>query len=563
MSSFTFSNNLVEIGALTALVGSSVAESLILGNRGSAGVAWGATSSFGTISVVRACFAGACSGWLRESLGVRTTASDEAVGFELAQDSNRAGNLRRSMSEPLAIFCHNGRNVKTRAWTDVYAMDHRTSLMLRGMPDTAIGHPIQVFAYADYIFCRYRYALFQVPVLLLSVSKLVEVYVLRMHGASLLLRMVSAMPWIFFFLGAIVMETHEFLLGRKREPEFGERDIIAGQLPMAGRRGGIRKIVVGGPEDPRATTLTWRLFWAVGAAVSAASIILSYVAMAQEPRATIFIWTGFQLLWLGVRILVYHLAEPVNPMFQRLLVIRPWETLSADLKDRVVNLTLALGKSQTFVHPRGHYQYAEDAFTLRILRLVQNNPAPGDVYPLPTIHLPTARVEIAAIVGDTALSAAMWMTGSKTAPMDLYDSCVVVFVVPDAHRSAQRTVAVPAARVLSGVTFRPADVEAERGTPVFVPKGASNTGAGLVWWYWVPCAAGLWLEIRVPISSRAFSEQGLTVLGTHEASVRSDSQVSALLAAGKLNIGLKNVGELKDVVELSRKARNSFLELLT
>lgn len=110
MSSFAFGgNNLVEIGALTALVGSSVAESLILGNRGPAGVAWGATSSFGTISVVRACFSGACSGWLRESLGVRAAASDEAVGLELAQDSNRAGNLRRRMSEPLAIFCHNCR----------------------------------------------------------------------------------------------------------------------------------------------------------------------------------------------------------------------------------------------------------------------------------------------------------------------------------------------------------------------------------------------------------------------------------------------------------------------
>ncbi|KAJ7612786.1 hypothetical protein B0H17DRAFT_1341369 [Mycena rosella] len=327
MSSFAFSNNLVEIGALTALVGSSVAESLILGNRGAAGVAWGATSSFGTISVIKACFAGACNGWLRESLGVRGTASDEAVGLELAeltQDSNRVVNLRRKTTEPLAIFCHNSRDDKTRgAWTDVYAMDHCTSLLLRGIPDTAIGHPIQVFAYANYIFYRHRYTLFQVPTVLLSASKLTEVYVLWRHGAPLRLGMVLAAPWIFFFLGAIVIQTRENLLGRKRESEFGDRDIVAGQLPMVRRPGGVRKIVLGGSEDPRATTLTWRLFWAVGAAVSVASVVLSYVFMAQEPSTTVAIWAGFQLLWLGVRFLVYHLTEPANPMLERLLVVHP------------------------------------------------------------------------------------------------------------------------------------------------------------------------------------------------------------------------------------------------
>jgi hypothetical protein len=105
LGTFSFSNNLVEVGALTALVGSNVAESLVLGNRGAAGIAWAATSSFGTISVVKACFSGANSGWMRETLGIRTSSSDLALGLELPYDSNRAVRVRRNLGEPRAIFC--------------------------------------------------------------------------------------------------------------------------------------------------------------------------------------------------------------------------------------------------------------------------------------------------------------------------------------------------------------------------------------------------------------------------------------------------------------------------
>ncbi|KAJ7496531.1 hypothetical protein FB451DRAFT_1119384 [Mycena latifolia] len=554
MSSFTFSNNLVEVGALTALVGSSLAESLILGNRGAAGMAWAAASSFGTISIVKACLSGASSGWLRESLGIRSTASDEALGLELPQDSIRAGKLRRNLEEPLAIFCRGTRDVKGKtrkgAWTDVYAMEYSTSLMIRGIPETQVGSPTQVFAYANYIFYRHRYNLFQIPALLLSAAKVTEVYVLWTHGTAVL-GIISAMPWMYFFIGAIVIQAREILLSTKREPELGDLDIVVGQLPMVSRRGGTRKIILGASEDPRVSS-PWCVFWAGGAAVSAASIVLAYIFMAQEPRGTIFVWAGFQLLWLGARILVYHLAEPANPMLQRLCATRPYEALPPALKARVVDLAFALGKSQTAIHPRGQAQYAEDAFSVSALRLVRVSAAPGDVYPLPAIHPPQIQVDITAVLGDTVLSSAMWMAGAHETPMDLYDCCVIVFTLPTSHR----TVAVPAARVLSGATSRPADRDAERGVPVFVPKGAPNTGAGLTWWYWVPCAEGLWLELQVPVSP------GVSLLEAHQAAVRTDAQVSARLALGKLNIGLKDIEDVKGIVELSRNARDSFLALL-
>ncbi|KAJ7462519.1 hypothetical protein FB451DRAFT_1180811 [Mycena latifolia] len=395
MSSFTFSNNLVEVSALTALLGSGLAESLILGNRGAAGVVWAATSSFGTISVVKACLSGACSGWLRESLGLRTRVSDEAVGLELLQDSYRDGKLRRNLGEPSAIVCHTTQGT----CADAYAIDYHNSLMLRRIPETAVGDPIQVFVYANNKFYRPRYAPFQVPAVFFSTVKMVEAYVLWTSGARTL-GIVSAVPWLYFFTGAILIQIRELLLSRRREPEFRDLDIITGQLPTVNRRGGRRKIVLGAAEDPRISIL-WRIFWAVGAVVTTTSIICAYIIMTAVSRNTVLIWAGFQLLWLGARILVYHLAEPATPMLQRLCSVRPYETLSVDLRRRVVNLAFALGRSQTAFHPREQAQYAGDSFSLDALYLVQKTLAPDDGFPL---QLPAPRptsilVDIIAVLG--------------------------------------------------------------------------------------------------------------------------------------------------------------------
>ncbi|KAJ6631289.1 hypothetical protein B0H10DRAFT_487658 [Mycena sp. CBHHK59/15] len=558
LSSFTFSNNLVEVGALTALVGSSVAESLVLGNRGAAGVAWAATSSFGTISVVKACFCGASSGWLRETLGIRTASSDSAVGLELEHNSNRAGKVRRNVGEPLAIFCHRKeeelgyiKGQKPRqtevAWSDVYALDHSTSLMLRSVPNTGLGNPVQIFTYGNYTFLRNPHTRIQVPVIVLSAAKMIEVYVLWHRGASLL-GLASAIPWFFFLIGAVVIETHEVLLSRTPAPEFGTLDIVAGQLPMVSHPGGHRKIILGVAENLR-TYLLWRFFWAAGAVISTASMIVSYFIMSQQSRSTGFIWAGFQVLWLAGRIIVYHVADPFDPMALRMLVVRPWATLPADMKDRVMDLFFALAKYQSIIHPRGQLQYRHDVFATRELRLILDGVEPPNLYPLRRIHLPSFPVEIKTVFGDTSLSSAMWITGTHTTPMELYDSCIVVFAIP----RSSTPVAVPAARVLSGASRL--NFDAEMSMPVFVPKGVPNTGYGLTWWYWIPCPMGLWLQIQVPVDGKP--------LGTREAQVRTDDQVSALLAAGNLNIGFKNVADVKAIVELSRKARASFLELLS
>lgn len=86
LASSNFGGGLIEVAALTALIGSTTAESLVLGNRGAAGLLWGTMSNFGALSVVKACVAAATPGWLRETFGVRSKETDGALGIALTLD---------------------------------------------------------------------------------------------------------------------------------------------------------------------------------------------------------------------------------------------------------------------------------------------------------------------------------------------------------------------------------------------------------------------------------------------------------------------------------------------
>jgi hypothetical protein len=103
-------NGFLEIAALANLIGSSTAESLALGNRRAAGLPWAAVSSFGILSVIRACVTGASPGWLRETLGVRNSVSDLALGMtlDLAWGLRGASKARRNAGGVVGIICKNG-----------------------------------------------------------------------------------------------------------------------------------------------------------------------------------------------------------------------------------------------------------------------------------------------------------------------------------------------------------------------------------------------------------------------------------------------------------------------
>jgi hypothetical protein len=113
---FTFSFNLqvpnigngfVEFAMLTTLLGPAAAETLVLGNRGTAGLAWATMSAFGTGRVIRACLSGACPPWLQEIMGrIRSNVTDSSLGMELSSNSKimNIGIRSRYVAEgPLAL----------------------------------------------------------------------------------------------------------------------------------------------------------------------------------------------------------------------------------------------------------------------------------------------------------------------------------------------------------------------------------------------------------------------------------------------------------------------------
>lgn len=87
LSSFNFGGSLIEIAALTSLIGSTAAESLALGDKGPAGLVWAMMTVFGAIPVVRLFIATSTPGWLREIMGVSNAKSDAVVG--LFQDADK------------------------------------------------------------------------------------------------------------------------------------------------------------------------------------------------------------------------------------------------------------------------------------------------------------------------------------------------------------------------------------------------------------------------------------------------------------------------------------------
>jgi hypothetical protein len=100
-----FGNGLIEIAALTTLIGSSTAGDLVLGNRGAAGLVWGSISAFGSSSVIKACASAASSGWLIQMLVLRTASSDKALGMDLSLSPEKwvARRMRATLDEPGSI----------------------------------------------------------------------------------------------------------------------------------------------------------------------------------------------------------------------------------------------------------------------------------------------------------------------------------------------------------------------------------------------------------------------------------------------------------------------------
>lgn len=108
---------MIEIAALTALIGSTTAESLVLGNQGAAGLPWATMSIFGALSVIKACIAAATPDWLRETIGVRNKEIDAALGLAFPLNTKSMRSRQRATGAcgvacRIALVC-NQRTIKS------------------------------------------------------------------------------------------------------------------------------------------------------------------------------------------------------------------------------------------------------------------------------------------------------------------------------------------------------------------------------------------------------------------------------------------------------------------
>lgn len=413
-----------------------------------------------------------------------------------------------------------------------------------------------MYSYAPYTFHRQHNPRFQVSVIALSLIKLAEFLTLRAHGADRL-AVIIIFPWLYFFLAAVCLEAHELYLARRPEALDGHVDILAGQLPSIAHPGGTRKIIIGAHPNPK-TSAWWRMIWGVGALVCTSSLILTYMTMRQQTNLVVILWTGFQVSWMSARMCVYHFAEPTDAVESRMIVKQPWDVLSMSTKTRVVGLMVACARYQTLMHPRGPLQYNGDSFALANLSSILIDTPLRRHYPLPDGQ-PGNRVSVTilAVIGDTILSSAVWVSGwSGPGPKDLYDCCIISLLVdsPSDSSSPASAIAIPAVRFFSDTETTKAVYDVENvPIPQFVPKGAGNSGSG-AWWYYVPCENGLWLSIKINSPN--------IITGKQKAEIVNNAQITASLSGGKLNISLMHVDEVQRTAELSEMASWAVIKLL-
>ena len=524
-------------------------------------------------------------------------------------------------------------------YCDIYAFDSTASIMLSQL--SSADSPLTIHTHYPHAFYRPHHLHFQIAVLTLSLLKSLEIYTLFLLGGTAA-AILSGVPFLFSFSSGVCLEIHDIITSRHPVEVDGHLDLIAASpLPTTKRLGGPRKVVLGASPNPRTSSLWWKFFWIVTGSLQTLSIVLSYFLLGQQQAEFVFIWAGFQLFWLVARILIFNLTENTPSMAYRPMKASSLEALSPSMKLRVANLVLGVGQYQAHVHPRHWDNYLDDSFSTRQIARLLTPENMSEVYPLlpartsntsssdslrtpffssfstsslsisseKTLPLPmfaaasrTIKVNILAVVGDTALSSAAWMLGnSKYSPMDLYDSCIVVFEVtscsfpspnfpssssttlypsslgtfdteklsiPPQTQTQTRILAIPSARVFSSRS-QWFDIIAAKSSggedglePLFIPRGAGNQGNldEKTWIYWVPCAFDgeeeKWLQIKSSpnaLPATSFSPSASTLDTTTTTNAKSRLALLTSTSTAKVYSVLGHqVAEVLDDTQLTR-----------
>ncbi|KAF7596222.1 hypothetical protein BBP40_002754 [Aspergillus hancockii] len=469
----------VPLGAAATLIGSSTAESLTLGNRGTAGLPWATLTFFGVLSVIKTCIAAACPDCFRDAIGVRSPEVDSALGMSigLRVKPTHTGSAGPAVGVAGDSSENPSGGIKFGTNRVTYTFDQHTLDCLKSVPELEPKADLEVYTYSNDPWSRDRFkrSLWTDGLALaMSLVKITEMIVLLRQGASHLY-WVTGSTWAYFFVGALILQILRLFTNFPSDNDHRPKvDILAGELPSLYTAGGKRRVLLGVPKLFRSHD-AWKALWLIGAVVTLASVVGAWSLLEKQSSPVIYTWVGFQLVWLAARSLFFYVSGGKEDTSRHPLIIhKKWQHLNSDSKARVRNLVFALSKYEMFFHSRGFHSYQEDTVAITAWNGFQQNydigiPARGT----------QVDIDITEVIGDTLLYNACWVLGSKLSVMDLHDSCIV--------RLRQRgdTVTVPAVRVLSELVH-PENNE-EGIEKLYPPRGGTNTGINIRWWYWIPC----------------------------------------------------------------------------
>jgi hypothetical protein len=314
---------------------------------------------------------------------------------------------------------------------------------------------LSVYSYPPYKYYRRHHVKFQLLMLGLSLLKVGEFIALWWLSGSPSLSLATALPWMYFFIVAVIVEVND--INNTRIPQDPDTyvDMLSGQLPRMTHAGagGRPKIILGVYQNTR-NSARWKIMWGMGVLVCLPNLVFTYIVLSYASNKILFMWVSFQFLWTFVRIIVHHFAEPMNNSVERVVTEMSWSTLPSPLKYRVVMLMSAFGSYLTSVHPRREIAYRTATVAPEELRIIIFHSSSRLYYPLPqdVRQNKSIEIDINAVIGDPILSSAAWIAGTHLTPTDLYDCCIVSFrICTRKHDALPQVITIPCARVLSGI----------------------------------------------------------------------------------------------------------------
>jgi len=234
----------------------------------------------------------------------------------------------------------NGTDLFRSRYRDNFVFDQFTLNQIQSIPTSNLGEEVKVRWFHN--DARYEGPNLRGDWISLfaTLIKLVEILALWRLDAGVLC-WIGSIPWIYFFICAIVLLINKLSREFNNEVDNDYSDILVGELKGDSKR----LILLGAPPNFR-SHLFWLICWIVGAVISIASLLFCYASLSRAQPKQVYTWLSFQAAWLVSRSIFFQFSPspdighyPFNP--PKSLLELPKDS---ERKQRGLNLMFALAR---------------------------------------------------------------------------------------------------------------------------------------------------------------------------------------------------------------------------